>query len=262
MKIVFCGTRPFILFAPDGAAGSTNSTSESGHIINCNNSKELIEKVKLLPNYAPSKIEIQIPNLETKHTNCVTVTQNAITSHNTRRTIYGIRIVDFEGLVPLTVRVANTYYGSDATEANKNVVRTIMRNLEHYSLKKARTPEEEIKMISTSKQSYNRQKGYLRELIDFLKTDEANYIPSAADIQITALETKLAVIRTDCVNCDKKDTEDAETIRLRDIELYDENTGLLNYMHMAKNIVRGEYGSKDPRFIDINAIEFVNLKNK
>ncbi len=92
------------------------STSEVGHAKNVANFQDLIAFVNGYgANYNPSKTSLQLPQLQTLHTNAKNELTNVTAATTAYFNVVNARVEAFQDLRPLSTRLLNALAATDAT---------------------------------------------------------------------------------------------------------------------------------------------------
>lgn len=238
-----------------------SSTSEKGHAKNVANFKTVIVFTTGYGTpYNPSNPALAIPELEAKWEAAKLKLKGVKDTKEPFDSITGERQILFAPLKPLATKVINSLIAQQAPSTVIKDARTIVRKLSGKRTKELTEETEKLK-ISVSQQSYDRLVDNFQELIVLADT-EPKYNPNEDDLKITALQTYQTKL-------DEKNT-DVKTAYVpynnamiaRDVELYADNTGLVDIALDVKNYVKSVFGANSPQYRQISAIVFSRPSEK
>jgi hypothetical protein len=212
--------------------------------------------------YNPSQSLILLPALQAK----LTAAQNALTALDaaeaTKKVTGNERAAEFEGITTLAVNIKRAAEVEVNDEAFTRDLQTIVRRF--YGGRAGEAPvddpttpdiNEALNTHSVSSRDYDNLVAYFADLIALLKTNAA-YAPNDKEMQIAALETKLAALQT------KNNAAKAAEIALgnaqdaRDEILYHPATGIIKLVKLIKTQLRRKPGTNSAAYQQINALEF------
>ncbi|MBI5219450.1 MAG: hypothetical protein HY958_11020 [Bacteroidia bacterium] len=244
--------------------------------------------------YAPSRLALQLPALNTLHTTAKdSISSDAPTSVDSAYAIWqkatNEREIVFKPLKTLATRVINSLASADATEQTIKDARTIVRKIEGARAPKSkkaldafidsthkttsaavtepagsehgRTVEvaEEHKFISTSQQSFDLLVEHFTKLIALVAA-EPLYTPNEPDLKIVALKaflTSMESSNTAVINAATA-LEDARIAR--DKILNTDKTGLCDIALAVKKYFKSAFGATSPQYKQISGLKFKKIK--
>lgn len=167
--------------------------NETGHAKNVANFEDITSFCNGYGgSYNPSKIAIQIPSLNTLHTNAIAAIEDVNTANTAFINATNARQIAFNPVKPLATRLVNALEATDATDELIKDAKTLNRKVQGSRKGKGTKPEAsptppdtptEDKQISVSQQSYDsiiENIGKLGELV----ISEPSYAPNEFDLQV------------------------------------------------------------------------------
>jgi hypothetical protein len=255
----------------DGTTVTTRSTSETGHAKNAAAFTDIIKGVTDFDTkYQPSNERIQLWQLEQKqklvHTamdNWGTARQNDDDAENQRTEIFGNlptyatritnALISSGNISPLTIQDAQSIMkkirGTRSAKGTKEIA-------------EAKTAgSEQPRTSSVSQQSYDQKLAHfiaLRKLV----TAQPTYNPNEADLQLSGLITYESQLTTsNNVKIDAR-SKLIDARNERNIQLYHEETGVIQLSKEIKSYVKSVFGSTHVNYKKINGIPFKLIKDK
>lgn len=244
---------------------NTISKSEVGHAKNVANFEELIVNCQSFDTaYNPVNELIEIPQLQTLHTEA----QSAIDQVHTSRSAFILttnqRQTEFSDLKPLATRIINALSASGADNLAVNDAKTINRKIQGKSSTPKTNENEEgqeiQRAVSTSQQSYDNLIDHFSKLIELL-SQIPQYVPNETGLQIKSLKSKLKrmkAINTQHINAY---TQLSKILIERNQILYNPLTGLVAIAKLVKQYVKSVFGAKSSQYRQIAGIEFKIIKS-
>ncbi|MDR0729277.1 MAG: hypothetical protein LBF19_04035 [Prevotellaceae bacterium] len=255
-----------------------NSTSETGHAVNVDHFKKLTDVVTTFGTaYAPVSDHLKITSLNNLYTAAAQALEHVDELNPPWLNAVDARILAFEPLDKQITRVlfvAETIpLNATALKALKELVRKI-----HGTRAKPKvlfTPAEDPnnttdpdtpantepphRYISVSQRSFTQRVEHFNQAVELLKA-EPEYLPSEADLTLSALEQLLADMRaTNEAAVEAAIPLDAAR-RARNIVLYAPRTGLVDTALAVKKYVKGAFGFDSPEYAQVKTIEFRRVK--
>lgn len=237
--------------------------NESGHAKNIANFATYISIVTTFGTaYKPPIPQIELTALQARLGDFQTA-RDAVTPKTSAETIaLNARQDAFDSLSPLVTRISSAAAVSVGNQLFSNDLRTIVRKLQgrRASQKAVDDPltpdiDESKKSISASQMSYDNRIAHFAELIDLLTTS-GSYTLNEADLQISALEARLADMQTKntiAVNA----VNEARAARIaRDEVLYNDTDGIIALANLVKNYVKSVFGARSPQYRQLTALKF------
>jgi glutamyl/glutaminyl-tRNA synthetase len=250
------------------------STSEVGHAKNVANFQDLISAVKGLGSkYNPSNSDLFLTNLNLVYNNADVLMDNVETANQSFSDGVGNRRVEFDPLKKLATRVVNAYNATKTTKQKKEAAQKINAKLQGQKLNeikvevKASTatssttpgPEQSLKTVSTSQQSYDQLVEHFSRLIAQVAADSF-FNPNEADLKTAALNLKLTALKNSNSNFGNTFTTLTNTRIARNRALYEPETGLLDIAAQVKDYVLSIFSARAPEYRAISSIKFKNQK--
>lgn len=235
---------------------------KSGHAINVANFESIIIiLVNLGAAYNPSQKLILLTALQTKLAEAQAALDAENTAESSEKVAVNERIEEYTGISKLATKIGlavdlnvnDAQFSADMrTQIRKiNGTRAGEKPIDDPS-----TPDidESLKAKSVSQQSYDDLTATFAVIIAMLKT-QPDYNPNEPDVQIAALEAKLAAMQAKN-NQAKAATAAARTARqTRDTVLYDPNTGILKLVQLIKTYIKQAF-KNTPEYDQIIKFEF------
>ena len=247
------------------------STSETGHAKNAANFQELISYCTGYgAPYNPSRVCLQIANLQTLRSNALAILQDVKVAKTTYDNAVNARQIAFKPVKPLATRIVNAIAASGASDLVIADARTINRKIQGSKANAAITPAPATpadtttppdKTKSTSQQSFDSIIDHLAKLIQTV-SQESSYTPNETDLQVVSLNsllTNLQTVNTSAVNAF---TNWSNKRIERDKILYDIKTGLVEIALEVKQYVKSLFGASSPQFKQVSGIQFVSRVGK
>jgi len=244
------------------------STSETGHAKNVANFEDLISFCTGYgASYNPSKASIKLPALNTLFTSAKGTLTTINTTLPPNTNAVNAREIVFTPLSKLITRVVNAV---EASSVSKQVIadaKTIARKLQGKRasdklptvLDNPATPEDESqKSISASQMSFDSRIENMDKLIQFLAS-QTGYIPNEIDLNITALTTLLADMRTKNTGAINALTPLSNARIARNTLLYTAATGLVDVAGDVKTYVKSVFGGTSPQYKQLSGLKFTKV---
>ncbi len=242
-----------------------SSTSETGHAKNVANLKTLNGYLASLgAKYNPTKKSIQLPRLQTLHTDA----EKALTTIQDAFPLFTAAVDEqeaiFKPLDKLVTRVVRAYKSAVDNPAEAETAISLQKKINGKG-KKANPKKEPVEgepdPISTSQLSYDNRQANFQLLV---KTVAANpdYKPNEPELQAAALQALADELKQ------KTEAVDAVTVPLingrisRNELLYHSQTGLYpTVVNAVKDYIISVYGAGSPQIKYINTLKFKEIKS-
>ena len=249
-----------------GATRKSPSRSETGHLKNVANFEDLIAFCTSFgAQYNPSNPMLSIESLKTKQQE----SKDALSSFTTNRTKLNasidMRRIEFNDLKSTATRAYNNFSVSGVDNLIVLNAKTHLNKLQGYRKRKTETAvsedtaneTKEVKQISTSQQSYDRQIDHFASMIEVF-TQSGTHNPNEADLTLSALNTKTSKLKEVNTTVINDFTSFSNGLIHRNDVLYNSLTGVVNTALMVKKYVKSIFGASSPQFKQVNSIEFRN----
>ncbi|MET3126307.1 hypothetical protein ABID42_001409 [Arcicella rosea] len=246
------------------------TTSETGHVMNVKNFLNLINFCKGFgTQYQPSKTSIQIPSLETVHSQA----KNAIDEIIRQNTAYNIAINErallFKDNKPLSTRLINVFDTTDAPDATKKDVKGFNRKLQGKRASSTKVTTNNLdssnsetpKTISSSQLSFNQQVEHLKALVAILES-EPSYAPNEVDLKVSTVKNLINQQSSANEHVSAIYTDLSNARLLRDKVLYEEGTGLYYISIDVKKYIKAAFGASSPAYKQVSGISITYSKKK
>lgn len=240
------------------------STSETGHIKNLENFKDLKEHcARFGPDYNPAAPHLELAYLDTIHTEAQNAQNNVSDTMTLMVPIINERQNKYAELQPIVTRVIQSV---SAITNDKKIIADLRThtNKIHGRPSKPKTNDneegQEIKLPrSNSQRSFDKMREHLYNIIGILQ-NTPNYAPNETELTVAALKTRydeLEQIDNDIlaanINYQKALTD-------RDFALYNPDNGIVKIGQLTKNYIKSVYGMKSPQFNEVKKYTFVTRK--
>jgi hypothetical protein len=234
-----------------------SSTSETGHDVNIDNLKLIIDCITLFgTDYQPTNADITLAAMTVKWDSAV-LTQNAyISSIGATKIPIDDRENLFERMRGIVVRVVNSYGSTKAKASAKKDAKGYLKKItgRYVKVKRLENGDPDPKYVSTSQLSFVKRTTNFELLISLLEAD-AIYAPNEADLKIGSLKS-LATSMNDAnssigeliANMVKKRQE-------RNVVLYTVEVGVIDLVQYCKRYVRSVYGAKSQQALEVGGIK-------
>lgn len=241
------------------------SNSETGHGINVNNFKLVIDKITAIgAGYNTSNPDIKIPNMTTVWTAADTAHQAILTIAPTTKNPINNREIIFEPTDKLVTRMLAMYNSSKATDQAKADAKGLADRFRGSNVKVDTLPNgtPDPNSVSNSHLGFIQKQESFKQLVELLKADPTNYNPNEADLKTTVLTTLAASMKTanDGIGAILAPLEVARTTRNK--ALYTEKTGIVDLAQTCKEYLKGAFGASSPEYKMVNSIKFTRPKKK
>ena len=238
------------------------STSEVGHAKNVANLQKLTEQVTVYTLYNPPVDNLKVTNLQNLYANASAKLNEVEDKRNANKNAITLRQSAFENLKSTSTKIINHLeilgLPSGTVEQAKSLNRTIQGGQ-----KKATTPpeegKEEVKTVSTSRQSYTQMADNFGILLQLLGTIPT-YNPNEDNLKLINLNTYKDTLASSTQSVDQTEAELNAKLIERDQLLYAEGTGLYSIAQNVKKYVKSLYGATSPEYANVSGIEFTNRK--
>lgn len=247
------------------------STSESGHAVNLNNMKALISAVGGLgAAYDPSNELISKPNLEKSLVNSQNQYNSFMQVDSINKGLITARAASFDILETRVTQIMGEVRSSRMAQQNKDTAAGFADKIRGKRASAKLTDDEKkaleakgksSKQISASQQSFNNRISNFTKLVTFLETIK-EYTPKNKVLTIAGLKEYINELSTANDKVINYTDTHKTALNKRDAVMYAEETGMTDLALTVKEFVKTLGGVKDPRYKNINAIKFKNLKGK
>ncbi|MCM5663218.1 hypothetical protein [Galbibacter mesophilus] len=238
--------------------------NETGHAINVANFQLLMEQVAVYENYNPPIESLILENLRELYNKArIVLTELEQKRTDNKKAIHNRQEV-FENLKPLTTRIINHLEILNLNEGTLQQAKSLRNQIQgsNYAKPKKETREgEDVKTISTSRQSYNQLAENFSILVQLLKTIP-NYNPNTADLTLVSLDQYVADLTSSTQQVNTSEASFNTLLIERDNLLYAEDTGLYDTALSVKKYVKSVYGATSPEYDKVSRVEFVNFAAK
>ena len=236
------------------------STIETGHAVNVQNAKSLIELCNVLSGYNPSNTALTIANLNTQQANSKTALDTLNSTIAVVKVPVNANEILFEPLNKLVTRIVSHLDSTAASKQIKKDARGMADDIRGFNAKRPKNvPDGD--WVSQSHQSFVQRTAKFKMLIDLLST-EALYVPNEADLQIVSL-TALWTSFVASVDGLAPFIAAIETARAAMYHaIYDEEIGLVDTALKAKKYSKSLTGASAVEIKAIQGIKFRKLNKK
>lgn len=243
----------------ENAKTNRRSVSETGHAKNIANFEtEIAFCIGYGTIYNPVNPNLKISNLQSKWEKAKLKLKAVKDTKEPFDSVTGARQIIFKPLKPLTTRVINALIAANAPATVVKDARTIIRKINGKRASQVKEDTTNINTISVSQQSYDRLVDSLEELIILVQT-ETLYNPNEEELKITALQIVLDELTTANTNVKNTYVSYSNAMIERDIELYEEETGMVYLAFEVKTYVKSLFGATSPQYRQISGLLFKKL---
>lgn len=240
---------------------------ETGHYKNVASSNLLIKSVELIKeDYDPSKELITVASLKSYQSKGESFMESVRESKNHWSTIVDQRQLGFKNVRTFSTRIMGILSGTNLSAKTIETARSINNKIQGVKLikpKEADIEEEEknpdAKKHSVSRQSYDSMYENFSDLVSLLRMSPG-YDPNKKEFKIENLEAYAEGLLAHTDNMDQATVSLTEARRLRNEFMYTPETGFVDVMLDAKDFIKGIYGAKSEKFLEINKIKFKNIR--
>jgi len=252
--------------------------SETGHAINIASGEKLLSAVTAMVGYSPSNTALTVASLTAK----LAAASGAIDTLTSKGAARDAAETDreniFKPLGPLVTKSVG-YYTSTGTDQNKiDDAKSFKRKIDGKRASKPNgngngggivpvgggtiveppTIDPGPKTISSSQQSYVQKAEHFDGLIETYKSD-ALYAPNETDLKITGLTAYSVQLHGANTTVFDAITDEQNARAGRNLELYDDKSGLVAVAILVKNYVKAVYGATSPQFKQVSKIPFKTI---
>lgn len=236
------------------------SVSETGHAKNVANFETQIAFcIGYGPTYNPTNPLLTISSLQTKWETAKLKLKAVKDTKEPFDSVTGARQTIFKIPRPLATKIINALIAANAPETVIKDARTIIRKLTGKRATAIPEDPKDQNYISVSQQSYDRIVDTFEQLIVLAQT-ETHYNPNEEEITIPELQSVLAQLTAANTEVKNAFVPYSNAIIERNIELYDEETGLIHLAQDVKNYVKSVFGATSPQYRQISALIFKKPK--
>lgn len=246
---------------PENDKNNKKSANETGHAKNIANFQHLLAFLKAYGSaYNPTKVTLQIPQLEALLTEAESRLAEVMTQNTTYNNKVNERFTVFNGLKSLSTRLVNALQTTSASDQVINDAKGFNRKLQGQRATKANTAPTAPNApapntISVSQQSYIQQLQHFAGLITVLKS-EPSYAPNETDLQITTLETKQSQLATKNNEVSNAYVSVSNSRIARNNTLYINPESIFATASDIKKYIKSIFGATSPEFAQVKGIEF------
>lgn len=238
----------------------------TGNSINVFNLNELIENIKTLDKYTPSKLALQLPQLQQLYNKGTWHLEEVLKKKNTWSICVDTRQERYKSLGAFCSRIVGIMSGTNASPADIENAKSIVKKLKGIRLHKPNkkdipNPEdpEANKERSISRASFDSMYECFADLVSLLSMTEG-YEPLNPEFTLEALELLKDQLLQANFSIDTAIANINAARISRNEFLYTEETGLVDIALHAKKYIKGVYGATSLEFKDINKIRFKNFR--
>jgi len=241
-----------------------SSTSETGHIKNVTAFNHLINAcIGFGSAYAPTKLTIQIPALQTTQASALSTLDAIIAEETVIDNIINQRKALFAQMSDRATRLINAL---DASEASDQLVRDARTHLNKIRGKRATAPptepdpdNPETQTISVSQRSFDSLIQHFQSLVA-LVLSEPTYAPNETELQSGSLSAYIAGLQAS--NNDESSARIALSLAIisRNQILYTPGTGLCHIAQEVKKYIKSVFGAASPEYKLVAKIRFRSRK--
>ena len=234
------------------------STSETGHIINIENYKLVIDRcVGFGTDYQPANEALIIVNMTGQWTDVKAAHDTYLDKLEDTKQPVDDREDMFDELRSRTTRVNNIYGSTKATARMKKDAAGLVKKILGSNVKIPRLEGgvPDPKYVSNSQQSFVKKIDNFRQLVLLLAGD-GNYAPNETIFKIVTLETFLEDLEAKNLSVEETLGKAIHFRQLRDHGLYDLEIGVIDTVLMCKKYVKGLYGATSDEAKSVTGIKF------
>lgn len=236
------------------------STSEVGHAKNVANLQKLTEQVNVYTLYNPPVDNIKVANLQTLYNTASTKLNEVEDKRNANKNAITLRQSAFENLKSTCTKIINHIGILGLPQGTIDQAKSLNRLIQGGQKKASTPPEEgkeEIRTVSTSRQSYTQQAENFGILLQLLSTIPA-YNPNEDDLKLVNLNTYKDSLVSSTQSVDQTEAELNNKLIERDQLLYVDGTGLYSIAQNVKKYVKSIYGATSSEYETVSAIKFTS----
>ena len=252
------------------------STSETGHAKNVANFEDLISYCTAYGTaYNPSNDHLLIPQLQTLHHDAKIILVTVKSNKTAFDDACNAREIAFAPLKKLCTRIVNALESTNATQQTIDDAITINHKIQgkrsnnskkdtDTELPPAENPPaenttSEDETISVSQQSFDSLIDHFSKLIVTV-SGETLYIPNESDLNVAALNSRLASLETLNTAAIDHTAAYSNAIIARNTLLYQPDLGLVDIALHVKKYVKSVFGATNPQYKQISGIKFKKIK--
>lgn len=240
--------------------------AETGHAKNIANFGTMISFVSGYGSaYDPSNTTIELAALQAKLAAASGSLDGVGTALAPWKTKVNDRETAFLGLRKLVTRVVNSFAASGANQNAIDDAKAIKRKIDGARAKALpqddpETPENESQGNSVSQRSYTQTVEHFDALIEFLTNNASFYAPNENDLKLTTLTAKATAMKSANAAVLTTATPLSNARITRDVDLYNETSGLVDVAALVKKYVKSLFGADSPQYKQISGLEFRKVK--
>lgn len=239
---------------------------QTGNSVNVFNLNDLIESIRTLDSYMPTRVALQIPQLEQRYEKGIWHLDEVRESKNAWSLVVDYRQDLYKSLGAFSSRIIGIMSGTNASPKSIETAQSIVRKLKGIKLYKPHArdipnPEdtEPNKERSISRLSFDSMYESFSELVGLLSITEG-YDTLNPEFTLEALQLLCEQLLEANNNIDKAIAKINAARIDRNEFLYSPETGLVDIALSAKNYISGLYGAKSSLFMNIDKIKFKNFR--
>jgi hypothetical protein len=222
------------------------SVSETGHFVNLENYKLIIERITGFgADYAPLTDKIKIPTMTAQWTAADGLHQAYIVSLEATRLPVNSREDLFDVLTDRVKKSLNLYKSTNATKRSKKDAKGWADKItgNNIKVKKLEDGTPDPKSVSNSQLSFTKRADNFKHLVEIYKSD-TNYATTEVDISTAKLLLLLADINALNTTIGGLITDASLKRIARNESLYLEDTGIIDVSLACKDYVKSKYGAQ------------------
>lgn len=236
--------------------------NETGHYKNITALEKMIQKIiGIGATYNPSKVAIQLANLQTLLTQAQTHHAAVFPATVPYNNAVNQRIITFQTYKPYATQILASFKTSSDADAQKiKDLTTINRKIQGARAPKNQTTPVDPnatapETISASQQSYEMKYDHFTKFLDIILS-EPTYLPNETNLKIPAITTYKNNLQT--ANDNVANTYEAVNLARiqRDTTLYKEPTGVYYIQDLVKEYIKGIFGATSIQYKQMVAIKF------
>lgn len=226
------------------------------------NVQTLAETVDLFePEYNAPNPLYGVPHLVILYTQAMMYIAKVAAKFNLNKVAIDNRQLLFNDLKQFATRFINALVACGASKQTVSNAREFVNKLDGRRVIKIKPDEEDQNHISVSQQSYVQQVQHFEGLV-IIAQDEPLWDPPTADLQILAMQTRLA----DMTDANKEVTKAQAALNVsrmqRNAYFNDTVTGLVDVCLVVKNNVKAIFGASSAHYKMISGLAFTRIKTR
>jgi len=231
------------------------STSETGHVINIENYRKVIDKCELFPEYAPPNDDLTIVNMTAQWEKVSGFQADYIDALENTKDPVNDREVLFIELDRIVVRTLNNFECTKATTQAKKDAKGLVDKITGCNVHVERLENDvpDPNHISNSQQSFIKKVDNFEMLVVYYAQND-KYTPNENSLKIANLQTMLANLKAANKSVDKLISLMEKARRKRNHGLYDIGIGIIDVSLACKKYVRSLYGARSQEAKSVTSI--------